>query len=269
LLFGFLDVLSENKIPLKTSRNHYFWIKNIIENFMLISSTFWVTNLPGGDMTQKKDTYHHENLREQLIDAALNIITKDGLESLTMRSLSQAVGASRTAAYRHFENKLDLLCRVAETGFLEIARGNKTITTESRPNARETLEQLGRAYVGFALENPALYRLMFGPKLTSEERPPFLHQAADQAFAPLLATVELCQKQGCLMELPAQAIASVLWSTMHGISSLLIDGQLQTMEESHGLPVFLTSAKGASLAKEGRVLDLAVATLLKGLVPDL
>ncbi|KIX14129.1 TetR/AcrR family transcriptional regulator [Dethiosulfatarculus sandiegensis] len=219
-------------------------------------------------MTQKKDTYHHENLREQLIEAALTIINKQGIESLTMRSLSQAVGASRTAAYRHFESKLDLLCRVAETGFLEIARAYQIITSEAAPNACEILENLGRAYVGFAFENPELYRLMFGPMLTTEERPPFLHQAADQAFAPLLATVELCQKQGRLVELPAQAIASVLWSTMHGVASLVIDGHLQTTEESHGLPVFLTKAKGVSLAREGRVLDLAVSTLLKGLDPS-
>jgi AcrR family transcriptional regulator len=211
--------------------------------------------------------YHHSDLRRQLIASALEIISAQGVASLTMRELSRINDVSRMAAYRHFKNKHDLLCAVAEEGFRIIAERYQAIVAQTRADALETLEALGRAYVAFALENPALYRLMFGSLLTREERPPSMREMAGQAFGHLPATVALCQAQGRIRPGSSLALASTLWSTMHGLATLLMDGQLQTENYEDGFPIFLTADLGRQQKYAGKVLDAVVEVLFQGLVP--
>lgn len=218
-------------------------------------------------MAEKHSPYHHGDLRRALITTALTLLAEKGLESVTMRELSEDIGVSRMAAYRHFKNKNELLCAVAEKGFREIAEINQRILAQAGPDAMDTLEAIGRAYVGFALAHPALYRLMYGPTLTRTERPDSMRETAHDAFAPLVATVEKCQARGSIRPGSGMAIAGFLWSSMHGIASLLIEGQLITAGEEDSLPVFLTDGGGAMPKEAGKVLDLAVAVILKGLAP--
>lgn len=147
-------------------------------------------------MTAPHRPYHLGDLRRRLIATTLQIITEEGVDSVTMREISQSIGVSRTAAYRHFKNKHALLCAVAEEGFRTIAERYEAIVARDRPDALETLEALGRSYVELALANPSLYRLMFGSLLTREERPPSMRDTASRVFGHLPATVARCQAQG-------------------------------------------------------------------------
>lgn len=219
-------------------------------------------------MTEKHGSYHHGDLRRALISTALELLADKGLDAVTMRELSQIIGVSRMAAYRHFKNKSELLCAVAEHGFGQMTERNEQIVANAGPRALDTLEAIGRAYVEFALAHPALYRLMFGPTLTKAERPDSLKSAAQAAFAPLTATVEKCQQQGSVRPGSSMAVAGFLWSSMHGISSLLVEGQLVTEGHEDSMPVFMTDSGGEMPLEAGKVLDLAVEVIFKGLAPD-
>jgi AcrR family transcriptional regulator len=218
-------------------------------------------------MTDAPHPYHHKDLRRQVIATTLQIITEGGVDGVTMREVSQRIGVSRTAPYRHFKNKHDLLCAVAEEGFQTIAERYEAIVAQDWSNALETLEALGRAYVEFALENPALYRLMFGSLLTREERPPSMRETAGKAFGHLPATVARCQAQGRIRPGSSLALASTLWSMMHGLASLLMDGQLQTENYEDGFPIFLTADLGRQQRYAGKVMDVVVEVLFQGLIP--
>lgn len=218
-------------------------------------------------MKDGRKPYHHGDLPRQLVLRALDLIATQGMAAVTMRELSQMIGVSRMAAYRHFKNKHELLCAVAEHGFREIAQRYETILARDHPNALDALEDLGRTYVAFALENPELYRLMFGSELIHQPRPVAMQAAAAQAFGMLPATVARCQAQGRIRPGSSRAIASMLWSMMHGLSSLLIDGQLQTGGDEDGMPIFLTDNLGQRQEKHGKIMDLVVEMLFQGLAP--
>lgn len=218
-------------------------------------------------MTAPHSPYHLGDLRRKLIATTLQIITEQGVDSVTMREVSQRIGVSRTAAYRHFKNKHEMLCAVAEEGFRAIAERYEAIVAQDRPNPLETLEALGRAYVEMALANPALYRLMFGSLLTRDERPASMRETAGRAFGHLPATVARCQAQGLIRPGSSLALASTLWSMTHGLATLLMDGQLQTENYEDGFPIFLTADLGRQQKYAGKVLDEVVEVLFQGLIP--
>ncbi len=218
-------------------------------------------------MKDGRKPYHHGDLPRQLVLRALDLIATQGVAAVTMRELSQIIGVSRMAAYRHFKNKHELLCAVAEHGFREIAHRYEAIVAQDHASALDALIDLGRTYVAFALENPELYRLMFGSELIHQPRPASMQAAATQAFSMLPATVARCQAQGLVRSGSSQAIASMLWSMMHGLSSLLIDGQLQTGGNEDGMPIFLTDNLGRRQEGFGKIVDLVVEMLFHGLTP--
>lgn len=205
------------------------------------------------------------NLRQELIAAALRITNEKGAEAITMRGLGQEIGVSRTAPYGYFKNKRDLLHAVAEEGFRTIERFNAELLSRAEPNALYTLEAFGRAYVGFALDNPGLYRLMFGDEVIGEDRPPAMVEATDRAFGYLLAAFERGQKQGRIKPGNAFAMASVMWSIMHGLSSLLIDGQLPAYARHHGGEKLPPGVADDPRRVSGLVLDQAVEVLMRGI----
>jgi AcrR family transcriptional regulator len=188
-----------------------------------------------------------------------------------MREVSQRLGVSHTAAYRHFKNKHALLCAVAEYGFHSLADGSEALVARHiQDDPLAALVAMGQGYVGFALANPALYRLMFGPDLTVESRPPSLQAAAARAYGILPELVARCQAQGQLRSGSSLVVASVLWSLMHGMVSLFMDGQLQTDTHADGRPIFVTDDLGRPQNNTDRLMDLMVEVMLLGLAqrPD-
>ena len=208
-------------------------------------------------MTKNDKPFHHGNLRRALIETALATLGAQGVEALTMRGLSQAIGVSRTAAYRHFESKRDLLFAVAEEGFRTIERLNLGLMATAGPDALDILEAFGRAYLGFALESPALYRLLFGDELIGEDRPESMVAMRARAFGTLTDTFRRGQDQGRIRPGSVFAMASVMWSTMHGLACLLMDGQVQSYVLEHGWGHLSPGAKDPSEATRA-VSDLAM-----------
>ncbi len=158
-----------------------------------------------------------ESLKTRLVKTARQLLERDGFEALSLRATAREAGVSHMAPYRHFKDKDELLAAVAEHGFCAMTR------FMDRAAKGRGASAVGVAYVSFALENPALYRLMFGANLMPRERFPGLVAAGAEAFERCLAVnAGKKRRNRAAEEVPRSAIA--LWSVVHGLASLAIDG---------------------------------------------
>ena len=175
----------------------------------------------------EKDHYHHGALREALIADALKVLEADGLEGISLRGLAEAAGVSKTAPYRHFDDKRDLLVALAAEGFrrfADILEGAVADLPPVKPaNSLAGIRALSRAYIDFAKAQPALYRLMFsrlGYSLHSEA----CRLNSARAFSVLTRSVQEAQRAGWRSQQDPRALILSVWAGVHGWAGLLLDG---------------------------------------------
>jgi len=174
-----------------------------------------------------KGSYHHPDLEQALVDAAIRTIGKRGAEALTLRDIGAQLGVSRTAIYRHFEDKSALLARVALEGFRMFRQALQTALNDARARGLEPIEEMGVAYVAFALANESHYKTMFGGLFEANDRYPDLNKEGGAAFEVLLNTVKEEQSAGRIDgKQDALRLAHVLWAGVHGIATLGMAGRL-------------------------------------------
>ena len=178
---------------------------------------------------EKKRNYHHGDLRSTLINATIEIITQHGADKITMRSLSDWIGVSRTAAYRHFDNKTDLLSATAIEGFQRFSYLLKTARCDRSHDIHQRFKNMGQTYIQFAVENPAYYQLMFGGVIGQKDDA--LHLAGNAAFDELLAMLETLYQELAISNNDVRLQALYIWSTMHGLASLIIDNKLNPNDD--------------------------------------
>ena len=177
-------------------------------------------------MPEKTTSYHHGDLRAALIEEAAEMIAEGGTEAVTMRELGRRLGVSRAAPYRHFSDKAALLVAVASNGFAELNERLARIAGHDGSGA-ELLQRMGEAYVSFAIENPAHYRLMYGREALIRREQPELREAANRLFEWLVELFDRHQASGAIRRQDPRGQAYVAWSAVHGLASLLIDDQIQ------------------------------------------
>ncbi len=186
-------------------------------------------------MTDQARAYHHGNLRTALLAEAAAMITEGGAASVTMREIGRRLGVSRAAAYRHFTDKTALLVAVAAAGFDRLNDRVQTIDAGAPRSSVERFRRLGEEYVRFALENPAHYRLMYGKEALTREDLPELREAANALFEQLVSVIRAHQSSGTIKRQDPRVQAYVAWSAVHGLASLVIDGQIQAIDDVDGL----------------------------------
>jgi AcrR family transcriptional regulator len=175
---------------------------------------------------KKKGSYHHGDLERALVDAALQTIRAEGVHGLTLRSVGAQLGVSRTALYRHFTDKGALLARVALEGFRLFHAALAGGIARAAESSGNPLEEMGRAYVRFAIENQAHYQVMFGGFLEDWSRAPGLPEQAEATFLLLVDAVRGEQLAGGLGAGDPVELAEMFWSVSHGVSTLGVAGQL-------------------------------------------
>jgi len=164
--------------------------------------------------------YHHGNLREALIEAALELIAEKGPAGFTFAEAARWAGVSAAAPYRHFRDRDALMADVARRGFEAFAARLEAAWNDGRPEPRRAFEALGHAYLGFAREEPAYYAAMFEAQLPPDLEPE-LARAGDAAFAVLRRAAEaLCATLPEARRPPPLMVALHMWSLAHGIASL-------------------------------------------------
>jgi AcrR family transcriptional regulator len=164
--------------------------------------------------------YHHGNLRETLIRAALALIAQKGAAGFTFADAARWAGVSPAAPYRHFRDRDDLLANVALRGFAQFEAALAQAWDDGRPDPFTALHRMGKAYLVFARAEPAYYSAMFEagiPPDTSVE----LRAAGDRAFAVLRGAAEkICAQIPPKDRPPVLMLALHIWSLSHGVASL-------------------------------------------------
>jgi AcrR family transcriptional regulator len=164
--------------------------------------------------------YHHGNLREALIRAALELIAQKGSAGFTFADAARWAGVSPAAPYRHFRDRDDLLANVALRGFEQFAAVLAQAWDEGRPDPLAALDRMGKAYLAFARKEPAYYSAMFESGIPADTIPE-LRAAGDRAFAVLREAAEkVCAQMPQKSRPPALMLALHIWSLSHGIASL-------------------------------------------------
>jgi AcrR family transcriptional regulator len=179
-------------------------------------------------MREQPRRYHHGNLREALIEAALELLAERGKRALSLREVARRAGVSNAAPYRHFTDRAELLCALAEHGFAELER--------ELSSAGGALDALARDYVRFAHAQPARFRLMFEREHASAAmarlaREPFV-RALEQHAAPRSAGL-------------------VAWAAVHGIATLGSERWLESEPGAAALADHAASLLMSALERSG------------------
>ncbi len=175
----------------------------------------------GNSVNMEKRSYHHGDLRGALIAEGLKRLAERDAESLSLRELARGVGVSATSVYRHFPDKQALMTALALEGLAQLGAAQRA-AADAAGGGEAGFAATGRAYVRFALANPALFRLIF----------------ASPALAPSKASGTLESQAGTLLQANAAAAAAKgggeaaihavqAWALVHGLAMLMLDGQIQ------------------------------------------
>lgn len=186
----------------------------------------------------RSDTYHHGNLREELIEKGLEYIDKYGTETLSMRKLADSVGVSPAAPYAHFINKEAFLSEVRDYITDQFFAALKTASDNCSEPSRMLLE-LGKSYVLFFHENPLYYQFLFSiDDIEIDNYPPFVffRSAAEGVLERVLGSKT--------DERIIHSKVIALWSLVHGLSSVVnIKGALDTDHLVEEIELVLGSVK--------------------------
>jgi AcrR family transcriptional regulator len=175
--------------------------------------------------------YHHGDLRRALVDAARRILEAEGPTALSLRAVAREAGVSPAAPYHHFKDKAELLDAVAEEGWEMLDASMSHARAAAEP--RDKLNSLGIAYVCFARENPALYRVMYDAARDKEALPENMQAGEDSAY---------CKVRDTMIELGADPEASVdlelattaAWCAAHGLAEMAGFKQFDHLKQALG-----------------------------------
>ena len=219
-------------------------------------------------MSEKK-AYHHGDLRSDLLQAAERIISEEGVGGVTMRALSERTGVSHAAPYRHFADKTGILCAVAEEGFNRLREHLIQCVQNGSKDSADRFRTIALAYIDFAILNPAQYQLMYGKELAGGSPPESLRLAARAAFKEAVTALTACQDEGTVRGGDIIPLTSIVWAQIHGLSMLLIDGQIRTNDLEMGMHSLLVENNYAASTNARALAEMAVDTIMAGLQPKL
>jgi AcrR family transcriptional regulator len=170
-------------------------------------------------------SYHHGNLRAELLAAAERTLAERGARELSLRELAREVGVSHAAPRRHFADKQALLDSLAEDGFIRLGAELEAATDAAGPAFSDQLAAFARAYVRFATQHAALLELMFALKYRPDAAGS-IREAADRAFAAPLELFRAGQASGVVVGGDTERVATVAMATLQGLVSMANGGIL-------------------------------------------
>ncbi|WP_028747550.1 TetR/AcrR family transcriptional regulator [Rhizobium mesoamericanum] len=175
--------------------------------------------------TKVNRPYHHGDLYRAIVEAALEVLSESQSTEFSLRELARRAGVSHNAPYKHFADKRDLLAAVSAVGF-ELLAMRMAEATKELDGPRTRLAAMARAYVRGGINNPALYRLMFGGYLGGEDNGrPIIERTAAHNMKALIVDAITCGALGRPISNTRTIDGAILvfWSQMHGLTLLLVD----------------------------------------------
>ncbi|SER48980.1 TetR/AcrR family transcriptional regulator [Rhizobium sp. NFR03] len=162
--------------------------------------------------------YHHGDLRAALIEVGLRLLAERDVEGVSLREMAREVGVTATSVYRHFPDKAALMTTLSAEGLARLA-ATQNEAAKGIGDSKALFAATGRAYVRFALSNPALFRMIFSAPARS--------RATGEAEALRMLRANAAASMGALPDRDAVEVAALRsWSLVHGLSMLMLDGQL-------------------------------------------
>ena len=172
--------------------------------------------------------YHHGDLKNALIQAGIEILSKEGVESLSLRSVAKRVGVSHAAPYAHFPDKQALIAAIAAQGYRKLYA--RLAEVEYRLNdPLNRLEETAFAYLQFALDEPDYFKVTFAGAVEAEKNYPENVEQSQRCYTLVVALVEECHAQGLFVSDNIQFLAVSIWSCIHGFVQLLLSNQFPSI----------------------------------------
>lgn len=186
---------------------------------------------------KKTTSYHHGNLKEELLKQAVEVIHTEGIDALTLSVLSKRVGTSRSAIYRHFSSKDDLMHNVILYGFEMFEIKIAAVFLQKEKDVFERFYIMGKEYISFAIEHPNLYRMLFGEKFQNirEESCDIEDEEQATGFHALVGLLIEGQENGIFKKDDPILQAQITHSMVHGLASLCIDGHIHIKDNIDNL----------------------------------
>ncbi len=164
-----------------------------------------------------------EDLRAKLLESSLDLIAKEGIEGFSMREVARRAGVSHQAPYHYFQDREAILAEIVTEGFARL-RDDMIAALGAFEDPHARLTAIGKAYLRFALEHPAHFKLMFRSELVQQERHVEAKACAQAAFDVLVSVVgDVASKGGKPADL---TLVIAAWSTVHGLATLMLEGKL-------------------------------------------
>lgn len=176
-----------------------------------------------------KRGYHHGNLRQALVEAALKLIESRGPTGFTLSEAAKQAGVTPAAVYRHFEGREDLIAEAARQGYEIFADLMEYAFAKGQPSALASFEATGRAYLAFARRYPGHYVAMFESGISVNRTPELAHESGRALGVLERAAVELSQHIPPDRRPPAQMVSSHIWAMCHGVVELFARGSPGTI----------------------------------------
>ncbi|HEY5963263.1 MAG TPA: TetR/AcrR family transcriptional regulator [Xanthobacteraceae bacterium] len=180
----------------------------------------WSKHRGGKSGSEPPRGYHHGNLKEALIRAALELIAQKGPAGFTFAEAARWAGVSPAAPYRHYRDRDELISDVAKQGFVRFEQALLRAWDEGRPKPSAAFDRMGKAYLQFARTEPAYYSAMFEAGIPLDGNPE-LREAGDRAFNVLRqATEMMIATMPAKNRPPVMMMALHIWALSHGVASL-------------------------------------------------
>ncbi|HUO38736.1 MAG TPA: TetR/AcrR family transcriptional regulator [Mycobacterium sp.] len=187
----------------------------------------------------KADRYHHGNLRQALLDTAVELARAGGPDAVVLRDVQRRAGVSNSAAYRHYADRHGLLAAVTDHALGRLAAAMRAAVgavPNRGPRARRALARFratGAAYIDFALAEPGLFRTAFSPE-SSQATDPVAAGSGDAAddhpFRILTSCIDDLVDAGVLSANRRAGLDEAAWAAVHGLATLFLDGLLTTVD---------------------------------------
>jgi AcrR family transcriptional regulator len=169
--------------------------------------------------------YHHGDLKNALILAGIEILSREGIEVLSLRKVAKRAGVSHTAPYAHFTDKQALIASIAAEGYKKLY-GALFAAQNPQDEPSTRLMATAHAYLQFALDEPDHFKITFSGVVEAEQDYPEYIEQSKRCFALVVAVVEDCEKHGLFAGSDTQLVAVSIWSCIHGFVQLLLANQL-------------------------------------------
>ena len=173
-----------------------------------------------------KKSYHHGDLKNAMIKAGADILSREGVSALTLRKVAQKAGVSHAAPYAHFTDKQALIAAISTEGYKKLYEQIAQVAEQYRSDPLRRFVEASWAYVQFALDEPDHFKVTLSGMIEKEQDYPAFVETAKQTFSLVVEIVAQCQQAGILRKGAPDLTAVSVWALIHGFVTLLLENQV-------------------------------------------